>query len=172
MRPCPVQFATLATDAGSTWNAQPLRCIVAYASIRMLIISLFWCDASSTISMVYAVDNSVHNSLGAAIEGRPITCGKSSRKSTASRISSERARRCRRFIISLPSSDTDSTILIQGESRTAKSWSLARPALMRQHQPFVAINCSALPENLLESELFGHKKGSFTGAVKNRDWLV
>src|SRR2546428_8550614 len=66
--------------------------------------------------------------------------------------------------------DTDSTILIQGESGTGKE--LVARALhfnsSRQHHPFVAINCSALPENLLESELFGHKKGSFTGAVADK----
>ncbi|HEY5895691.1 MAG TPA: sigma-54 dependent transcriptional regulator [Chthoniobacterales bacterium] len=66
--------------------------------------------------------------------------------------------------------NTDSTILIQGESGTGKE--LVARALHfnsnRQHHPFVAINCSTLPENLLESELFGHKKGAFTGAVHDK----
>jgi two-component system, NtrC family, response regulator AtoC len=63
--------------------------------------------------------------------------------------------------------DTESTILIQGEGGTGKE--LVARALhynsSRQHLPFVTVNCSALPDSMLESELFGHKKGAFAGAV-------
>jgi DNA-binding NtrC family response regulator len=69
--------------------------------------------------------------------------------------------------------DTDSTILVLGESGTGKE--LVARALhfnsRRQFAPFVPINCSALPENLLESELFGHRRGAFTGAVTDKKGL-
>jgi two-component system response regulator AtoC len=69
--------------------------------------------------------------------------------------------------------DTDSTILILGESGTGKEL-VARMLHFnsrRRNAPFIPINCSALPENLLESELFGHRKGAFTGAINDKKGL-
>ena len=68
---------------------------------------------------------------------------------------------------------TESTVLIQGESGTGKEV-IARyvhDLSQRADGPFLSINCGALPESLLESELFGHVKGSFTGAVKDKTGL-
>jgi two-component system NtrC family response regulator len=64
----------------------------------------------------------------------------------------------------------DSTVLLTGESGTGKEL-LAKAVhqnSLRVSKPFITVNCGAIPENLIESELFGHRKGSFTGAVADR----
>jgi transcriptional regulator with GAF, ATPase, and Fis domain len=67
-------------------------------------------------------------------------------------------------------SNTDLTVLIAGESGVGKeAFSLIIHSLSaRKHNPFIAVNCGAIPEGTIDSELFGHEKGSFTGAVDSR----
>ena len=69
---------------------------------------------------------------------------------------------------------TESTVLIQGESGTGKE--LVARALHssshRQHAPMISLNCAAIPETLIESELFGHERGAFTGANVARNGLI
>jgi len=71
-------------------------------------------------------------------------------------------------------SDSDAPVLIQGETGTGKSVFARRihETSRRRGRPFVTIDCGALPENLIESELFGHVKGAFTGAVRPKRGLL
>lgn len=66
--------------------------------------------------------------------------------------------------------NTDLTVLIMGESGVGKeAFSMIIHSLSnRKHNPFIAVNCGAIPEGTIDSELFGHEKGSFTGAVESR----
>lgn len=75
-------------------------------------------------------------------------------------------------IIAKSAAKSQSTVLIRGESGTGKEiFARAIHEMSKRTGPLVTINCAALPENLIESELFGYEKGSFTGAVESRSGL-
>ncbi len=85
---------------------------------------------------------------------------------------SEKIEQVRRLIAKV--APTDSTVLIQGETGTGKEL-VARAVhdqSLRAEMPLVPVNCGALPESLIESELFGHRKGAFTGADEHRTGLL
>src|SRR5512132_121638 len=66
--------------------------------------------------------------------------------------------------------NSDSTVLVTGESGTGKevTASLIHQSSRRKHQPFVPVSCALFSDTLIESELFGHERGAFTGAIKDR----
>jgi two-component system response regulator HydG len=117
-----------------------------------------------------------------AVESRTLKEENRALKQEIRRSASEKGTRpvgkSRNFIEILDLADTvaptDSTILITGESGTGKEvvarYIHARSS--RSGNPFFSINCGALPDSLLESELFGHTKGSFTGAVRDSEGLL
>lgn len=72
--------------------------------------------------------------------------------------------------VALQAADSQATIMLNGESGTGKEKfaRMIHVASVRKDKPFITVNCAAIPESLLESELFGHEKGAFTGAINQK----
>jgi DNA-binding NtrC family response regulator len=106
-------------------------------------------------------------------EGAPVHRGRAPADDTALRLigNSPGMQRVRELIGRV--APTDSTVLICGESGCGKELVAESVHAMspRATRPFVAINCAAIPATLIEAELFGHERGSFTGAVRSREGL-
>ena len=112
----------------------------------------------------------------AAAPRGPRRCAPARRSPTARTASSARARRCRRVraLLEQIASSPASTVLLTGESGTGKDLAakVMHYSSSRAAKPFMNITCSALPETLLESELFGHERGAFTGADRQKRGLI
>ena len=65
---------------------------------------------------------------------------------------------------------TDISVLVMGESGVGKEFipKIIHSESRRKHQPYIVVNCGAIPEGTIDSELFGHEKGAFTGAIKRK----
>jgi transcriptional regulator with PAS, ATPase and Fis domain len=72
--------------------------------------------------------------------------------------------------VAMQVANTDLPVLIMGDSGVGKEAfsQIIHSLSARKHNPFIAVNCGAIPEGTIDSELFGHETGSFTGAVENR----
>ncbi len=120
-----------------------------------------------------ALDRALERALGPApaeLVGPPTIDPAEWRARYAPAMIGDHARLLEVFAVVERIADTDCSVLVTGESGTGKEL-VARAihrAGARTNRPFVALNCAAIPEGLLESELFGHTKGSFTGATANR----
>lgn len=165
---------TLLQQANARWPGLPVLMVTGFGSIQTAVEAM---RQGATDYLTKPVNNDellikIRRVLDAQQKDRELTMLREEIRSTYSfgnMISrSEKMKDVIRQIKQV--ADTDVTILIQGESGTGKE--LVARALhfnsKRAHGPFVAVNCSAIPENLLESELFGYEKGAFTGATKQR----
>ena len=137
------------------------------------LLGFVWSKESTFEDHDIALVEGIADQIGTALERDQLSTEVMRLKSELHQKQSEivgQAPAIRRAIeLGLNVADTNTTVLILGESGTGKELiaNLIHYNSGRENRPFVKINCGAIPETLLESELFGHEKGSFTDAAKS-----
>jgi DNA-binding NtrC family response regulator len=159
----------------------PVLIMTSYASLRSAV------DSMKKGAVEYIAKPFDHDEMLAAVESilaentRPATTGEQENSDTESTGSDpadimfgQCAAMQRVFTLIRKVAPTETTVLIQGESGTGKELAARALHLLspRASHPLISVNCAAIPESLIESELFGHEKGAFTGAVSARTGLV
>ncbi|HKI68009.1 MAG TPA: sigma-54 dependent transcriptional regulator, partial [Verrucomicrobiae bacterium] len=162
------------SKAHSRWSDLPVLMITAYATPK-LAVEAIKAGAIDYLAKPYAPEELLH-AVGRCAERYRLVQDNASLRARAGEIyqleqiigKSPKMREVRQLIQTV--APTDARVLILGESGTGKelvAGSLHTLSLRRQAH-YVRINCAAIPETLLESELFGHEKGAFTGALKQK----
>jgi DNA-binding NtrC family response regulator len=161
-----------------TWPAVPFILITAYATPR-LAVEAIQAGAFDYLAKPFAPEELLHLVGRCAEHHRLVRENRTLRARTHTDFSlnqiigdSPSMQDLRQLIQTV--APTRATVLILGESGTGKELvaGCLHTLSQRAHAPYVRINCAAIPENLLESELFGHEKGAFTGATRQRPGRV
>lgn len=165
----PMDGMALFTHIQKSWPNVPVIMLTAHGSIREAVEAT---QQGLFSFLTKPIDNrELRQVLDQALElgglGATPKAGWSDAIVTRSELMFKRLEQARRLARS------DINVLIGGESGTGKELlaQAVHNASARSEQPFIAVNCGAIPAELLESELFGHVKGAFTGATHNRDGL-
>jgi len=169
------------TEMISRAPATPVLIMTSYASLRSAV------DSMKLGAVDYIAKPFDHDEMLAAVENilsrqqhknteanTPQDAGKSTESDPAAIMFGQCEPMQKVFTLIRKVAPTETTILIQGESGTGKELAARALHLLspRATKPLISVNCAAIPESLIESELFGHEKGSFTGAVSARTGLI
>ncbi|MGM0767762.1 MAG: sigma-54-dependent transcriptional regulator [Pseudomonadota bacterium] len=161
----------------------PVLIMTSYASLRSAVDSMkmgaveYIAKPFDHDEMLAAVENILARKQSARDQAAPDTTPDSAdhtRSDPASIMFGQCEAMQKVFTLIRKVAPTETTVLIQGESGTGKELAARALHLLspRASKPLISVNCAAIPESLIESELFGHEKGSFTGAVSARTGLI